>query len=240
MPNSQSKFYGFLALILVAGAALIGYVVISSRGGAEAGTTDVVSLRDFLNGGSAEQLGVIRGAADAPVTIEEFADYECGWCGMMATLSIPQVLENYVDTGKARFIFYDFVLYPGSPAERAAHAARCAGEQDAFWAMHKVLMSRQREWRTPRKVNRMIRQYADGLGLDGEAIEDCVESGKYRDVVMASSQHAQERGLNSTPVFYINGRMHTGAIGYDRFAQMIEEELVRSQAAAQTPGSQSQ
>jgi protein-disulfide isomerase len=229
MASSQSRFYGFLALILVAGAALIGYVVISNRSGADAGEVGAVPLATVVDGGSAEQLGVVRGAADAPVTIEEFADYQCTYCAMVATLSVPQVLRNYVDTGKARYVFYDYVLYPGSPAETAAQAARCAGDQDAFWAMQKVLMGRQYEWSTARNPLRMIREYAAGLGLDGEALEACVENGKYRDVVMASTQHAHELGLNSTPVFFFNGRRFEGAMGYDQIAQIIDQELARAQ-----------
>jgi protein-disulfide isomerase len=229
MANSQSKFYGFLALIVVAGAALIGYVVVSNRGGATAGEVDSVALQNLLNSGSVEQLAVIRGAEDAPVTIEEFADYLCGYCGMVATLSVPQVLENYVDTGKARFVFYDYVLNPASHAGTAAQAARCAGDQNAFWAMHKVLMSRQNEWGRSRNPIGTIRQYADGLGLDGAALEACVENGTYGNVVAASTQHAQQRGLNSTPVFFFNGRPVEGAMGYDRMAQIIEEELARAQ-----------
>ncbi len=229
MANSQSKFYGVLALILVAGAALIGYVVISNRGGASAGEVDPLAVRNLLDSGSVEQLAVVRGADDAPVTVEEFADYLCGYCGMVATLSVPQVLENYVDTGKARFVFYDYVLNPASPAKIAAQAARCAGDQGAFWAMHKVLMGRQREWGTSRSPVRMIRQYADGLGLDGAAVEACVENGTYLDVVMASTEHAQQRGLSSTPVFFFNGRPVEGAMGYDQMARIIEEELAAGQ-----------
>ncbi|NIN71558.1 MAG: thioredoxin domain-containing protein [Gemmatimonadetes bacterium] len=229
MANSQSKFYGFLALILVAGAALIGFVVISNRGGASVGEVDPVVLQNLIDSGPSDQLAVISGADDAPVSVEEFADYLCGACGMVATLSVPQILENYVDTGKARFVFYDYVLNPASHAKTAAQAARCAGDQNAFWAMHKVLMSRQREWGTARNPLRVIREYADGLGLDGAAVETCVENGTYLDVVMASTQHAKQRGLNSTPVFFFNGRPFAGARGYDQMAQIIEEELARGQ-----------
>jgi len=228
MATSQSRFYGFLALILVGGLALIGFVVVSNRSGTNAGETDALAIQNLIDSGPVEQLGVVRGADDALVTIEEFADYLCGYCSMVATLTMPQILENYVDAGKARIVFYDYVLYPGSPAETAAQAARCAGEQNAFWAMHKVLMSRQHEWSSSRSPITVIRQYADGLGLDGESIEACVEDGTYRDVVMASSQYAQQRGLNSTPVFFFSGRRIDGAIGYDRMAQVIEEELARS------------
>jgi protein-disulfide isomerase len=229
MANSQSKFYGFLALILVAGAALIGYVVVSNRGEANTGEVDAVALQNLISSGSGEQLAVVRGSDDAPVTIEEYADYLCGYCGMVATLSVPQVLRNYVDTGKARFVYYDYVLNPGTAAPIAAQAARCAGDQNAFWAMHKVLMGRQNEWGRSRNPKRMIREYADGLGLDGAAVEACVENGTYRDVVMASTQHAQQRGLSRTPVFFFNGRPIEGAMGYDQIARVIEEELARSQ-----------
>lgn len=229
MANSQSKFYGFLALIVVAGAAVIGYAVINSRGGASAGEVDPVVVQNLLDSGSVEQLAVISGADDAPVTVEEFADYLCGYCGMVATLSVPQVLENYVDTGKVRFVFYDYVLNPASHAKTAAQAARCAGDQGAFWAMHKVLMGRQREWGTSRNPVRMIRQYADGLGLDGAAVEACVEDGTYLDEVMASTQHAQQRGLNSTPVFFFNGQPVARAMGYDEMARIIEQELAAGQ-----------
>jgi protein-disulfide isomerase len=236
MANSQSKFYGLLALILIAGAASIGYVVLKGRGGADSSANEVVSLQNMLDGGSAEELAVIRGPADAPVTVEEFADYQCGACSMVATLTVPQLLRNYVDTGKARFVFYDFVLRPGSPAELAAQAARCAGEQDAFWPMHKVLMERQLEWGPSRRPLRMIRQYADGLGLDGGAVEDCVDSGKYYNVVMASSQHAAQLGLNSTPTFIVNGEIFVGPRGYDFFAQKIEEQIARSQVLESPEG----
>lgn len=229
MANSQSKFYGFLVLIVVVGAAIIGYVVVSNRGGADASEVDAVALQNLLDSGSVEQLAVIRGSEDAPVTVEEFADYLCGYCGMVATLSVPQFLENYVDTGKVRFVFYDYVLNPASPAKFGAQAARCAGDQNAFWAMHKVLMSRQREWGTSRNPVSAIREYAEGLGLDGGALETCIENGTYLNVVMASTQHAQQRGLNSTPQFFFNGRHVEGAMGYDQMARIVEEELVRAQ-----------
>jgi protein-disulfide isomerase len=235
MANSQSKFYGFLGLILVAGAALIGYVALSNRGAtAEAGAPDALTLQRLLDSETAaEDLGVARGPSDAPIVVEEYADYLCAACGMVATLTIPQILENYADAGKIRFVFYDFPLNPGSPAELGAQAARCAGDQGAFWAMQRVLMSRQREWGMARDVVGVIRQYADALSLDGRAVEDCVDRGVYRAVVMASGQRARQLGLNQTPTFIINGRVVLGMMGYDRFAQLIEAELASSPGAGE-------
>ncbi len=165
-----------------------------------------------------------RGSLDAPVLIEEYADYQCPACGMVATLTIPQILENYVDTGKARFIFYDFPLNPGA-SQLGAEAARCAGDQGAYWAMHKVLFGRMREWGAERDPKGRFRQYADALGIDSKALTECVEAQKYRDVVMRSQLRARQLGIDSTPTFLINGRRVVGALGYDQMAELIEREL---------------
>jgi len=226
MANSQSKFYGALAVILIAGAALIAYVVMNNQRGAEAGAADYsppdLTGTDLVSA----DVGVFRGAEDAPVLIEEYADYQCPACGMVATLTLPQIFTDYVDTGKARFVFYDFPLHPGN-SELGAMAGRCAGDQNAFWAMQKVLFGRMREWGTERNPERRIRQYADALGLDGRALMDCVDSDKYREVVLASQTRARQLGLNQTPTFFINGRLVVGALSYDGMSAAIEEELAK-------------
>jgi protein-disulfide isomerase len=145
---------------------------------------------------------------------------------MVGTLTIPQIMENYVDTGKARFVFYDFPLRPGA-YEYGAQAARCAGDQDAFWPMHKVLLGRMREWGRERNPVGMFRQYAEALRLDGKALGQCVDSEKYREIVLASGQRARQLGIGQTPTFYFNGRQVVGAMGYDQMAAIIEEELAK-------------
>lgn len=227
MAKSQAGFYGVLAAILIAGGVLIGYVVISNREPGTATATEF-TVPDLAEGEMvpAELVGVSLGPDDAPVLLEEYADYQCPACGMVGTLTLPQILEEYVETGKVKFVFYDFPLHPGA-SELGAMAARCAGEQDAYWPMQKVLMGRMREWGQARNSERLIRDYADGLGLDGGALIDCVESGKYREIIMASRERARQLGLGQTPTFFINGRMVTGAMGYDQMAQLIEAELAK-------------
>ncbi|UCF20711.1 MAG: DsbA family protein [Gemmatimonadota bacterium] len=228
MANSQTRFYGVLAVIFVAGAALIGYVVVKNQP-ASAGLAEEAIPALASGELVSEEVGVSRGNTEAAVVIEEYADYQCGYCGMVATLTIPQILENYVDTGKARFVFHDFWL--GSPvALLGAQAARCAGDQDAFWAMHKVLMSRQREWGGERDPGAKFREYAEALGLDGRAIEECVDSGQYEQIVLSGRLRAQQLGLESTPTFIVNGRRHVGALGYDQLAAVVEEELAKAAA----------
>lgn len=224
MASSQSKFYAALVLILVAGAALIGYAAIREE------AEPPIDRAAVFTGSSgelvSEEVGVSKGDLDAPVVIEEYADFQCGYCGMVATLTIPQIMEEYVETGKARFIFFDYPLGPGAPV-LGAEAARCAGDQNAYWPMHRVLFTRMREWGSKRDPRGIFGEYADALGLDGGAFEECIESQKYRDIVLASQLRARQLGLNSTPTFFINGRRHTGAMGYDQLAALIEEELAK-------------
>jgi protein-disulfide isomerase len=226
MAGSQAKFYGALVLMVIVGAALIGYVVVNDRrqtADLQTGSVVAVPEGELVS----EEVGVSIGEADAPVVIEEYADYLCPYCGMVASLTIPQIMERYVQTGKARFVFFDLPVHQGDKALMAAEAARCAGEQGAFWAMNKVLMTRMREWGEQRDPRGSFEDYADALGLDGEAVRECVDAQKYRQVVITSQMRAHQLGLNSTPTFIINGRRVTEAMGFDQMAAIIEAELAK-------------
>ncbi len=156
MASSQGKFYALLGAVLVAGVALIGYVAVNKNRRAVADAAETAAaLPAMLAEGElvGEDVGVAMGPEDAPVIIHEYADYQCPYCGMVATLTLPQIFEEYVQTGKARFVFFDYPLNPGA-SEIGAEAARCAIDQDAFWAMQKVLFGRMQEWGTKPRVRR--------------------------------------------------------------------------------------
>lgn len=225
MASSQSKFYGALVLIIVVGGALIGYVALRQRGLSSGGVT-ATSMPAAEEGELVPaDVGVSRGAADAPVVLEEYADYLCPYCAMVASLTVPQLMERYVDTGKVRFIFFDFPVHPGDKAIWGAEAARCAGDQGAFWPMSKALFEHAPEWERKRDPKGLFRRYAESLGLDGKALAECVDSGKYRETVLASQRRARQLGLTGTPTFLINGRRVDGAMGFDQLAKLIEEAL---------------
>lgn len=226
MASSQRKFYGALVAILIVGAVLIGYVVLRDERAASLDSSAPLPDLDSSELVSRE-VGVSRGPEDAPVVIEEYADYLCPYCGIVASLTIPQIMERYVDTGRARFIFFDFPVHPGERAILGAEAARCAGDQDAFWPMNKVLMTRQREWEAVRNAPNQFKEYANALGLDGDALADCVRSHKYRDVVLASQLRARQLNLTGTPTFIINDRRVGEAMSFDEMAAVIEEELAK-------------
>lgn len=226
MASSQAKFYGALALIVIVGAALIGYVVVNDRqqtSDPEYGSAPLAPEGELVSA----DVGVSIGAEDAPVVIEEYADYLCPYCQMVSQLTVPQIMERYVETGKARFVFFDFPVHPGGKSILGAEAARCAGDQGDFWQMNKQLMMGMREWGEERDPRDTFRRYAQALGLDGKALSECIDSGKYRQVVMTNQLRARQLGLSGTPTFIINGRRVGEAMGFDQMAAIIEEELAK-------------
>ncbi len=157
------------------------------------------------------------GPADAPVTIVQFAEYECYYCGKVGP-TIDQVLETYGD--KVRFVFKDFPLGSHARATPAAVAAHCAGEQGKYWEMNEVLLNNQQQLGDAELV-----QHAASVGVDTEAFEACQSSGKYEPLVMADMKEGERVGVRATPTFFVNGIQVSGAQPYERFAALIDQEL---------------
>jgi len=142
----------------------------------------------------------VRGDAAAPVTIVEFADYQCPYCAQEEPI-LQRLLRDY--ESRIRLVFHDYPV--GHPhSMELAQAARCAGEQGGFWAMHDFLFKRAETVDIGR-----LAQYASSLGLDGEALDACVKSGRYRKSVEADAAAAQKAGVRGTPTFFVNGKDST-------------------------------
>jgi protein-disulfide isomerase len=154
------------------------------------------------------------GAADAPVVIVEFSDYQCGFCGRFHTQTLPLIKEKFVDTGYVKFVYRDLPFQPN--AQKAAEAAHCAREQGKFWEYNDKLLTNQQAL----AVNN-LKAYAVDLGLDTTQFNTCLDTSKYATQVQASAQTAQTLGISGTPGFIINGRSVSGAQPYDRFEQII-------------------
>lgn len=225
MAASQKKFYMTLAVITVIGLGLIGYVVSRDAPQSEATPSEVQPVAD-PNALVGREVGVARGSPDAPVVLEEYVDYQCPYCAMVARLTIPDVIERYVETGKVRYVLFDFPVHPGEKSYLAAEAARCAGDQGGFWRMHDMLFARMSQWSAERNPVDEFVDYAEALGLDAASFERCMDERKYRDLILANRRRAEQMGLNSTPSFVVDDeRRVTGAIGFDRLAALIEERL---------------
>ncbi len=144
-----------------------------------------------------------RGPADAPITIVEFSEYQCPFCGRI-TPTLRQIEEKY--PGKIRLVFKDFPLPNHAQAPKAAEAAHCAGEQGKYWQLHDRLFANQQQLQVPE-----LKAHAVAVGLDQAAFDQCLDSGKHAAIVQTDVELGSEMGVQSTPTLYINGRVVTGA-----------------------------
>jgi protein-disulfide isomerase len=158
----------------------------------------------------------IQGSADAPVTLVEYGDYECPYCGA----AYPIVKEVQARMGdRLRFVFRNFPITTSHPhAEQAAEAAEAAAAQDSFWEMHDALYENQN-----RLQDEDLRGYAEELGLDverfaGELGEHVHEARVHEDFLSGVRS-----GVNGTPTFYINGARHDDSYELETLLAALEQ-----------------
>ncbi|MBU0469874.1 MAG: thioredoxin domain-containing protein [Nanoarchaeota archaeon] len=164
----------------------------------------------------------ILGDENAPVTIVEFSDFQCPYCGK-AYENLKPLEKEYIDTGKVRLVFRDFPLSFHLEAESAAMAAECAHEQGKFWEYHNTLFENQAELGTDKYI-----KWAGDLGLDVAQFEECVKSQKYLNEVAEDFVDGQKYGVSGTPAFFINGKLISGAQPYSVFKEEIETALAKA------------
>jgi protein-disulfide isomerase len=174
-----------------------------------------------------------KGDPNASVTMIEFSDFQCPFCGRFATGVGRQIHEAYVQTGKVRFGYQHFAIL-GAESEWAAEASECAAEQEAFWAYHDRLFDRQAGENRGAFNKDNLKQFAADLGLDTAAFNTCLDSGKYTSMVRAESAAVQSLGVRGTPTFVVNGRPLVGAQPFEVFQQVIEAAIGESSAGPST------
>ncbi len=162
-----------------------------------------------------------RGPANAPVTIVEFGDFECPYCGNLEP-TLEKVLKDYA--GKVRFVFRQYPLNSIHPlAAKASEAAMCANEQGKFWELHDRMYAHQ----DALKVDD-LKMAAAELGLKTDRFDKCLDSDKYQKEIDADLKAGEQAGVNGTPALYVNGRpVPGGAVAYDVLAKVIDDELAR-------------
>jgi protein-disulfide isomerase len=148
----------------------------------------------------------IQGPADAAVTLLEYGDYECPFCGA----AYPIVKEAQSRMGdRLRFVFRNFPISTSHPhAERAAEAAEAAASQGRFWPMHDLLYENQK-----RLDDADLHDYAKQLGLDVDAFDHDLAGHVHAERVREDFMSGVRSGVNGTPTFYVNGSRHDG--GYE-------------------------
>lgn len=163
--------------------------------------------------------GAALGADKAPITLVEFADYECGFCAR-ALDTVKAVRAKYGD--KLRFVFKDFPLDFHPNAGPAAVAARCAGKQGKYWEMHDKLFANSQALGAD-----TYQRLASELGLDGTAFGTCLADPAMAAAVAADAAAGRKVGVTGTPAFFINGILISGAQPLEAFTEIIDAELAR-------------
>lgn len=163
------------------------------------------------------------GNPEAPVTIVEFSDYQCPFCERHFQETWPRIKADFVDTGRVRYVFKDFPITSIHPQAPKAHeAARCAGEQGAYWEMHDRIFEGQPEWAGKPKHVKVLRGYALELKLDTAAFDACLDGGRWTQDVQSDLNEGVALGVRGTPTFFIEGDPLVGAQPYEVFQQAIQ------------------
>lgn len=161
-----------------------------------------------------------RGPANAPVTIVEFADFECPFCGGLYP-TLKQVEKNYPE--KVRLVFRQFPLVNIHPhAQKAAEASLCANEQQRFWEFYDSMYTNQAQLEIA-----ALKQRAVTLKMNTAAFNTCLDSGRQAEAIRKDQDEARKSGVSSTPTMFINGRLLSGNQPYAVIRDVLEDELKR-------------
>ncbi len=168
--------------------------------------------------------GPVRGPGSAPVTIVEFSDFQCPYCGRFAPV-LKQLMDKYPND--VRLIFRHMPLTGIHPnAQKAAEAAVCAQNQGKFWEMHDVMFAEQSALDVA-----SLKAKARRIGLDAAVFDDCLDGGKSAAAVAADVQAGESLGIGGTPASLVNGRFLDGAVSVDDLEAVVKDELRRSAPA---------
>lgn len=136
---------------------------------------------------------------------------------------LQQLVPKYIDTGKAKVIYRNFIFI-GTESEWAAQAAQCAGDQNKFWAYADSLFAHQAGENTGAFSRDNLKKIAAQVGLDASTFNACFDSGKYAAQVDQETSEGQQRGVQATPTFFINGQRYEGVLSFDQLASLIDAQ----------------
>ena len=170
-----------------------------------------------------DQYGISLGADNAPIVVREFADYQCPACGNFAS-AVDKLTAEYVDSGKVRFVYFDLPLRQHDNAVPAAMAARCAGDQDAYWNMYKKVYAKQSEWSGSGRPVDTFARYANDLGLEERRFRRCMTTDLHLEAINQSRSVAMQLQVTSTPTVLVNNIRLTRP-GWMQLQAVIDREL---------------
>ena len=217
--------------IIIAGALISGAVIFSNSTGrtaqpqpGAANTGKVVNNAALLKQAQNDSRSI--GSPDSRVTIVEFADFQCPFCGRFFQESEQKLIDQYVKTGKARFVYHDFAFL-GPESQIAAEASRCAQDQNAFWQYHDYLYTHQKGENQGSFAAEHLKEFARTLKLDTAKFNSCLDAGTYKDQVQKDVDLGRSLGVDGTPAVFINSQFFNGALPFQQFQAAIDAERAK-------------
>jgi len=163
-----------------------------------------------------------QGAENAPVTIIEYASMTCSHCAAFHNSAYPLLKSRYIDTGKVRYILREFPLDP--LAAGGFMLARCAGE-GKYFPMVEALFKQQTKWAFVQNPIPPLFAIAKEFGLNEQSFEKCLSDQKMLDAIEEVRQRGQKLGVNSTPTFFVNGKIFRGALTIEEIDKQVQPFL---------------
>jgi protein-disulfide isomerase len=165
------------------------------------------------------------GDPNAKVTVIEFADFRCPFCEQWFQTVEPNIMKDYVNTGKVKFYFRNYAFL-GPASTLAAEAGECANEQNQFWKFHDYMYKHQPdETDTSMYTVNNLSKIAGNLGMDQSQFQSCLSSKKYATAVTKDLNEGSTAGVSGTPTTFINGIPVVGAVPYSQIKQQIDKAL---------------
>lgn len=203
----QEKRNRWIALALIALGAIVIALVLILPTLQPVGDFKVPVLNPRPNAN-----GVSMGDPNAPVKMEEYADFQCPSCAAFTAQLEPQIVEKYIATGKVYFTFKSFAFIdefkpPSKESKNAAQAAFCAADQNKFWEYRDILFVNQTGENVGDFSDKRLVAFAEKLGLDAGTFKSCLNTGKYANRVTQERQEGEDLGVSGTPSFVVNGKL---------------------------------
>lgn len=224
--SADSNRFLLPGAILIAAIIISGSVLYANRDKSGANNDSPTPQQQAKRVNISVDKDPILGNPKAKVTIIEFADFRCPFCERFFTQTESQIIKNYVNTGKARFVFKHFAFL-GQQSVWAAEASECAKEQGKFWEYHNWLYQNQAsesDLTYYSKAN-LIKYSGNIAGIDTAKFASCLNKGTYTKYVANELAQGQTAGVTGTPTTFVNGLAIVGAQPYEVFKSAIDGAL---------------
>lgn len=202
-------------------AGISAYVENAQKGAQEAENVPTVDINQDLSDDDP-----VMGIADAPITVVEFSNFQCSWCGYWHENVLPKLKATYIDTGKVKLVYRDFTPSGFPAAYPGALAANCAREQGGdgvYYKMHDEIFKNQASLGQGEKATFVT--FAKTVGLDEAAFVACFDADKYQEEIQNDMAVGRGLGIDGTPGFVVGNVLVKGAEDFEKFQQLIDQQL---------------